>query len=93
MTSQARRSGREAEERVFRLASGLGDTEMATPTQDHGEKTDVIFEGHRLQVSVSRKSGRQRRSLEKRGIVNVPAGEQIEDGTIISFLKSLIGLD
>jgi hypothetical protein len=64
----------------------------ATPAEDYSGKMDVIFEGFPLQVSVSIKSKAQRRSLEKRGIMNIPGGENIPDGVILAMLTNLIGL-
>lgn len=93
MSYQTRKSGREAEERVFYLASQLGVAVMATPEQDYSKKIDVILDGHLIQVSSSSKSKRQRNILEKRGIVNIPAGEHISDFFIINLLRKLIELN
>ncbi len=93
MTRNDQERGRLAEVRVYNLARTLGKVRMATPAEDCGGKTDIVFEGHPIQVSCSKKSKRQRETLESRGIVNIPAGEDISDATIIVMLKALIGLE
>lgn len=92
MTREAQERGRQAEDRVYNLARTLGEARMATPAEDCGDKTDVVFEGHPIQVSCSKKSNRQRKALEQRGITNIPAGERISDATILSMLRALTGL-
>lgn len=90
MTRHAQEIGKKAEMRVYELALKLGSARLADPDEDHGEKTDVIFEGRRIQVSCSQKSNRQRRLLEKRGITNIPAGDSISDEQIIVILLQLL---
>ena len=92
MTKESQERGRQAEERVYTLAQTLGNARMATQGEDHAGKTDVVLEDYQIQVSVSPKSKKQRKRLEARGVTNIPGGEDVSDGVILTMLKKLIGL-
>jgi hypothetical protein len=90
MTRKSQERGLKAEERVLSLAETLGDARGATSKEDYSQKTDIVFKGQPIQVSVSAKSKRQRRALRNRGIENIPGGEDIADETILGMLRKLL---
>lgn len=85
MTNEVKKRGLFAEQRVVNLAREQGlDARMASATEDHGKKTDVVIEDLPFQVSLSNKSKKQRANLARRGITPIEAGSQVTDDSIVS---------
>jgi hypothetical protein len=91
MSHEAKKAGKQAEQRVVEAALRLGyNARFATLDEDcGGGKTDVVINGRDVQVSVQPKSREQRKSLEKKGVVNVAAGGQVDDASLAVALSSL----
>lgn len=75
----AQKKGREAELRVEKLCQNLGLETCTSQQLDYRDKVDVAVEGRGFQVSCSQKSQKTIKGLERRGICNIYAGEQVDD--------------
>jgi hypothetical protein len=84
--------GKVAEQRVANLAKTLGATVKPGGDEDFRGKTDLFINENRVQVSCTGKSRATRKSLFKRGITHVVAGEQVNDSTLTQIIKGILGL-
>jgi len=90
MEFRAKEIGREAEERVFRIANKLGqNARKAIPEEDYSQKTDLVVDNIPIQVSCQPKSNAQRKALSKHGIQPIVAGKGVSDEKVIEQLSKI----
>ena len=88
MSHETRRIGQQAEERVAEVFRSIGcHVELG---EDYHDKTDLIIDGKRVQISVKPKSKKQRFLLGVLGIIHISAGAEYTDDDILhQFLKQI----
>lgn len=90
MEFRAKEIGMEAENRVYDLANKQGrEVRKAEPKEDYSEKTDLIIDGTRIQVSCQPKSKAQRKALDKKGITPIVAGKGVSDERVREQLSKI----
>lgn len=75
----AQEKGRKAELRVIEFCKNLSLETNTSKKLDYGEQVDVVVVGRGFQVSCYPKSSQARKSLQKKDIYNISAGEQVSD--------------
>lgn len=86
---EAQRRGAEAEKRVQEIAIEMGFNVYYLEQLDFGNKTDLVIEGVKVQISCKPKSMNQIKLLQRRGIHCIIAGENILDDSIKQQIYSL----